>query len=168
MVRRQKNYGRSFSLTAQARSTKIPVAEYSSTRIYLNSNMHFHPRKVAVKLIQIYECLCDETRLRILNLLSIRPLCVSHLQKILQLPQVKISKHLTYMKKRGMVEATRLDNWMLYSLTKEACPELESNLKCLQDCSREYPVFTKDLKRLQLLHKEIDEVKKKNLSKQDK
>lgn len=114
-----------------------------------------------MKLIQIYECLCDETRLRILNLLSVTPLCVSHLQKVLQLPQVKISKHLTYMKTRGMVEATRMDNWMLYSLAKEACSELESNLKCLQDCSREYPIFINDLKRLKPLHQEVNAIKKK-------
>ncbi len=114
-----------------------------------------------MKLIQIYECLCDETRLRILNLLSITPLCVSHLQKILQLPQVKISKHLTYMKTRGMVEATRVDNWMLYSVAEEGCPDLESNLKCLQDCSREYAIFVQDLKRLKPLHKEVNEIKKK-------
>ena len=72
-----------------------------------------------LKLIQIYECLCDETRLRILNLLSVTPLCVSHVQKILQMTQVKVSKHLTYMKDRGMVEATRCENRTLYSLATE-------------------------------------------------
>ena len=116
-----------------------------------------------MKLIQIYECLCDETRLRILNLLSVTPLCVSHLQKILDLPQVKISKHLTYMKERGMVEATRCDSWMLYALTKTTCPELESNLKCLQDCSREYPIFVKDLNALKTVLKEVEKIKEKAL-----
>ena len=111
-----------------------------------------------MKLIQIYECLCDETRLRILNLLSKTPLCVSHMQNVLQLTQVKVSKHLIYMKDRKMVEATRYDNWMIYSLAKEACSELEKNLKCLQDCSKEYLVFKNDLKRLEGILKEVSAV----------
>lgn len=114
-----------------------------------------------MKLIQIYECLCDENRLRILNLLSVTPLCVSHLQKVLQLTQVKISKHLIYMKERGLVEAMRVENWMLYSVAKKVCPELESNLRCLQDCSREYPIFVKDMKRLKSIFKEVEDIKEK-------
>jgi len=34
-----------------------------------------------MKLIKIYKCFCDETRLRILNLLLRSPLCVCHLEK---------------------------------------------------------------------------------------
>lgn len=107
-----------------------------------------------MKLIQIYECLCDETRLRILNLLSVAPLCVSHLQRALGMTQVKMSKHLTYMKDRGMVIDTRCGNRKFYSLSKESSSELERNLKCLQDCSREYPVFKNDLKKLEPILKE--------------
>lgn len=114
-----------------------------------------------MKLIQVYECFCDETRLRILNLLSKTPLCVSHFQHVLQLPQVKISKHLSYLKEREMVEATRYENWMLYSLSKQACPELENNLKCLQDCSQDYPVFNDDLIRLESVLEEISKIKEK-------
>ena len=84
-----------------------------------------------MKLIQIYECFCDETRLRILNLLSKTPLCVSHFQHVLQLPQVKISKHLSYMKEREMVEATRFENWMLYSLSKKICKIVVMNIPSL-------------------------------------
>lgn len=114
-----------------------------------------------LKLIQIYECLCDETRLRILNLLSVTPLCVSHVQKVLQITQVKVSKHLTYMKDRGMVTATRCENRTLYSLSEESCSELQTNLKCLQDCSKEYPIFQEDLLRLKTIDQEAGEVKEK-------
>lgn len=117
-----------------------------------------------LKLIQIYECLCDETRLRILNLLSVTPLCVSHIQKVLQITQVKVSKHLTYMKDRGMVEATRWENRTLYSLATATSSELQTNLKCLQDCSKEYPIFKQDLIRLKTIHHEAKKVKEKALS----
>ena len=98
-----------------------------------------------MELIQIYQCLCDETRLRILNLLAQTPLCVCHFQDILQEPQVKISKHLAYLRERGMVETERQQNWIIYSLPAKRDAELEANMKCLQDCVQSHPVFKKDL-----------------------
>ena len=106
-------------------------------------------------LIQIYQCLCDETRLRILNALSTGSLCVCHLQELLEEPQVKISKHLGYLRDRGIVEVERHQNWMIYSLPAKPSVELESNLKCLQDCAHTYPVFRADLHHLRKMRKEL-------------
>ena len=99
-------------------------------------------------LIQIYECFCDRTRLRMLNLLAQTPLCVCHFQEILNEPQVKISKHLGYLKKRKMVEVERQQNWMIYSLPRKIAPELQVNLKCLHDRVQSDPAFRGDLKAL--------------------
>ncbi len=101
-----------------------------------------------MKLIQIYQCLCDPTRLRILHLLTQTPLCVCHFQEILDEPQVKISKHLAYLRERAMVVAERDQNWMIYSLPKKRDAELQNNLKCLQDCVQTDPVFKRDLRAL--------------------
>jgi ArsR family transcriptional regulator, arsenate/arsenite/antimonite-responsive transcriptional repressor len=97
-----------------------------------------------VDLIQIYECLCDRTRLRILNLLTGGELCVCHFQKILGEPQVKVSKHLAYLRTRGLVTARKEANWVIYALPSKPSPELSANLACLQDCVREEPVFQRD------------------------
>ncbi len=104
----------------------------------------------------IYRCLCDETRLRILHLLSVRSLCVCHLQEVLREPQVKISKHLAYLKAQGMVERNRRQNWMIYRLPEKKSPELEANLRCLQDCVGTEAVFKKDLRRLAKLKMDCD------------
>lgn len=101
-----------------------------------------------MELVRIYQCLCDPTRLRILHLLTQTPLCVCHFQEILGEPQVKISKHLAYLRERGMVVAERQQNWMIYSLPKNRDAELEANLKCLQDCAQSDPVFKRDLRSL--------------------
>ena len=66
--------------------------------------------------------------------------------------QVKISKHLAYLRRRGMVEATRKANWMVYRLPDRRSPELRANLACLQDCVRETPIFRRDLEKLRQLH----------------
>jgi len=107
-------------------------------------------------LIEIYRCLCDETRLRILHLLTQKPLCVCHFQSILDLPQVAVSKHLAYLKQRGMVEATRHEQWMIYRLPKKRSAELNLQLGCLQDCVQSQPVFREDLRRLRKLGCDCD------------
>ena len=104
-----------------------------------------------MELVQIYECLCDVTRLRLLNVLAQGPLCVCHFQEILREPQVKISKHLAYLRARGLVEGERQGNWMVYELPPKPSRELRANLACLQDCAQENPVFQRDLARLQRL-----------------
>jgi ArsR family transcriptional regulator len=104
-----------------------------------------------VELIRIYQCFCDQTRLRILHLLTATPLCVCHFQEILDEPQVKISKHLAYLKERGLVEAEREQNWIIYSLPAKPDAELTSNLRCLQDCVQSHSIFKKDLRKLATL-----------------
>jgi len=102
-------------------------------------------------LIQVYKCFCDETRLRILHLLSISPLCVCHLQHILDVSQVNTSRHLGTLKKAGMVITTRHQNWMIYSLPEHPSVELERNLACLQDLAPTEQVFKQDRKKLDAL-----------------
>ena len=107
-----------------------------------------------MKLVQIYRCLCDETRLRILHLLTHGPLCVCHFQNILREPQVAISKHLAYLRANGLVTAQRHEKWMIYQLPEKAPAELDLQLRCLQDCVQTCPIFREDLKRLKKLKSE--------------
>jgi len=107
-----------------------------------------------MKLVQIYRCLCDETRLRILHLLTHGPLCVCHFQSILKEPQVAVSKHLAYLRANGMVVAQRHEKWMIYQLPAKAPAELDLQLRCLQDCVQSHPIFREDLKRLKGLKSE--------------
>jgi ArsR family transcriptional regulator, arsenate/arsenite/antimonite-responsive transcriptional repressor len=104
-------------------------------------------------LVEIYQCFCDRTRLRILHLLTKSPLCVCHFQDILNEPQVKISKHLAYLRRSGIVSTEREQNWIIYSLPSDRPTELDCNLKCLQDCVQTEPVFKRDLQKLAQLQK---------------
>jgi ArsR family transcriptional regulator len=104
-------------------------------------------------LVKIYQCFCDRTRLRILHLLAKSPLCVCHFQDILDEPQVKISKHLAYLRRSGVVSTEREQNWIIYSLPSERPTGLDYNLKCLQDCVQKEPLFKRDLQKLARLQK---------------
>ncbi len=98
-------------------------------------------------LVEIYRCLGDRTRLRILNVLAAGPLCVCHLQDILGEPQVKISKHLRYLKEHAMVEAERQGAWMIYRIPTRAPRNMKASLDSLQDCARGDATYARDLLR---------------------
>jgi len=112
--------------------------------------------EVMEKLLAVYKCLCDETRLRILNLLQVSPLCVCHLQHILDVSQVNVSRHLAYLKKHGILETTRFQNWTIYTLPESPSPELDRNLACLQDVASTEKIFKEDRELLQKLLKMKD------------
>ena len=104
-----------------------------------------------MELAKIYEGFCDTTRLRLLHVLGQGPLCVCHFQEILGEPQVKISKHLAYLRQRGLVEVEREGNWMVYALPTKPSRELKANLACLRECTEGNAAFQRDLARLKKL-----------------
>lgn len=100
-----------------------------------------------MEYIEVYKCLCDVTRLRILNLLLEGPLCVCHIIDVLEEPQPKISKQLQTMKEAGLLESERCYNWSIYRITSKPIPVLAENLKCLQDLRGTEDQFRQDLAR---------------------
>jgi ArsR family transcriptional regulator len=104
---------------------------------------------MSIGLTQIYKSFSDATRLRILNLLLQQPLCVCHIQEVLDLPQVNTSQHLAYLRKAGLVEFERVQTWKVYRLNHSGVRSLQLNLKCLAECVKADPMFSADLLRLQ-------------------
>jgi ArsR family transcriptional regulator len=109
-----------------------------------------------VSLLRLYDCLCDETRLRLLGLVAVQPLCVCHFEAVLRLPQAKISRHLAYLRKHGLVATEQRGPWRIYSLVSPPPPALAANLACLQDAAQEDPVFLRDRARLAQLSIKTD------------
>lgn len=82
---------------------------------------------------EIFKCIADTQRLRILNLLETGPLCVCHLQELLDVPQVKMSKQLSIMKQIELVEAHREGTWMIYSIQEPINGLIQNNLHYLRE-----------------------------------
>lgn len=108
-----------------------------------------------MKLVSIYKSLSNETRVRLMNLLFDGPLCVCHLQTVLGLPQVMISKHLSYLKTHGMVDSRREANWMVYSLPARPSAELKAHLACLKESIVEGSLYRTDKAKLEKLRKSL-------------
>lgn len=71
-------------------------------------------------LVTLFQALADRTRLRLLNLMSGGEVCVCYFVELLDEPQPKISRHLAYLRRSGLVAARRDGKWMHYRLVKPA------------------------------------------------
>lgn len=96
--------------------------------------------------ISLFRALSDETRLRIMALLSQRELCVCQLEWVLNLPQTKVSRHLAVLKNSGLVKDRRQGLWMFYALA-EPKNELEKAIyKYIKEYfKKKHDLFKKDL-----------------------
>lgn len=96
----------------------------------------------------LFKAFADETRLRILSLLSGGELCVCDIMSVIKVPQPKVSRHLAYLRRRGLVDTKREGQWIYYSLAKPTGIFHKRLLSCLDDCFKEAPIFAKDKKTL--------------------
>jgi ArsR family transcriptional regulator len=69
-------------------------------------------------LHQTFAALADPTRLRIVGLLLSGEVCVCHIHETLQIPQPKASRHLAYLRRSGIVTATKRGLWVHYALAE--------------------------------------------------
>jgi ArsR family transcriptional regulator len=71
---------------------------------------------------QLFQGLADRTRLRLLNLMADQEVCVCYFVEILGLSQPVISRHLAYLRARGLVTSRRQGKWMHYRIAPQATP----------------------------------------------
>jgi len=97
----------------------------------------------------IFRAFSDRTRLRIMNLLRGRDeLCVCDLVRVLAMPQAKVSRHLAYLRRAGLVEADRRGQWAYYRLTRADGAFHAKILECIGCCFQEVPELQRDMKNL--------------------
>jgi ArsR family transcriptional regulator len=111
-----------------------------------------------MELTQIHQCLSDPLRVRMVRLLTRGPLCVRHFERILGAGQVSVSKHLGFLKKRGLVVGERRGHWMVHRLARGGSEAVRATLDSLERCVADDPVFAADLRALAGLALEIQSV----------
>jgi ArsR family transcriptional regulator len=98
-------------------------------------------------ILPLYKCLGDWQRLRIVNVLGEGALCVCHLMEVLDLEQVRVSKQLQFMRERGVVEAERRAQWMIYSVNERMESIVRSHLAIIRRFGEGATVLREDLER---------------------
>ncbi|MCF6178841.1 MAG: metalloregulator ArsR/SmtB family transcription factor [Geopsychrobacter sp.] len=94
---------------------------------------------------RFFKTLADETRLRILALLTNGELCVCDLMAALELPQSTVSRHLATLRNADLVEDRRQGVWMYYRLAKSGEKTLGQLLPLLQTQLVQLPEAQQDL-----------------------
>ena len=76
-----------------------------------------------------FRALADRTRLRLLNLMQTDEVCVCFFVEILKTNQPKVSRHLAYMRRAGIVGARREGPWMHYRIVEPSDADAARVLK---------------------------------------
>lgn len=97
--------------------------------------------------VLLFAALADENRLRLLHLMKEGEICVCFLQGALRTNQPRISRHLAYLRRAGLVSARRSGKWIYYSLTKQP-PAVERLLKDALALTGSEKTVQQDLKRV--------------------
>ena len=76
-------------------------------------------KKVHEKNAQVFKALCDENRLRVLELLRQGEKCACELLESLDIGQSALSYHMKILTGSGIVESRQEGKWMHYSINQE-------------------------------------------------
>jgi len=104
--------------------------------------------KTQFDLVRFFQALGDPTRLRLLNLMGDREICVCYFVEILNSPQPKISRHLAYLRSAGIVAARREGKWMHYHIVMPPHAGAAHVLKQTLDTLREERAMQADSAKL--------------------
>jgi ArsR family transcriptional regulator, arsenate/arsenite/antimonite-responsive transcriptional repressor len=99
-------------------------------------------------LPRLFGALADPTRLRLLNLMHGREVCVCYFVEILKQSQPKISRHLAYLRKAGIVAARREGKWMHYRIERPVDERAASILDATLESLASDRAMRADLARL--------------------
>ena len=94
-----------------------------------------------VELDTLFKGFADPTRIRILSLLAAGELCVCDIVGILGLPQPTVSRHLAYLRRSGLVEATREWKFAHYRLAEPANAVHRNLVACVRSCFTGVPAL---------------------------
>jgi len=120
----------------------ITTLEYWAVQMLAIANLDVRPLSRALK------ALGDETRLRMMALLSHGELCVCHLEKALELSQSNTSRQLTVLRAAGLVEPRREGNWVFYRLAPQLDELCKSQVRALVAAFARREVLRQDVARL--------------------
>lgn len=96
----------------------------------------------------LLKALADDTRLRMVALLSRGELCVCHIASTLDVSQPNASQHLTVLRNAGVVDSRRQGSWIYYRMCNEQDPVRARILRAILEGFAELRVSVEDRRRL--------------------
>ncbi|MDX2034663.1 MAG: metalloregulator ArsR/SmtB family transcription factor [Blastocatellia bacterium] len=97
---------------------------------------------------RFFVALSDRTRLRLLNLMGEDEVCVCFFVEVLEESQPKISRHLAYLRRAGIVGARREGKWIHYRVTPPEAEHAARVLETVREWLKEDREMQRDRTRL--------------------
>lgn len=137
-----------FSITfAYANAIRIDQTNESVKANMYNGQMA-KSKDHSIPLDQFFRALADPTRLRLIHLMSEQEICVCYFIEVVGAPQPKISRHLAYLRRAGLVVARREGKWMHYRLTVPKDPYAAAIFKTTLGALKQSLEMQRDSERL--------------------
>lgn len=100
------------------------------------------------QLKEIFKALADETRLRILKLLQEGEVCVCELMEVLGMPQSTVSRHMSVLRRAGLVQGRREGKWVHYRLEPSFNPHAPKVIGLIKELLEDDPIVKGDREAL--------------------
>ena len=97
----------------------------------LNINKYLPDKHNMFLLARLFNAFSDETRLKIVILLMIKPLCVGEISNMLKINQTTISHQLKYLKNINLIDCERSGKNIIYFIKNN---RLENVFDVAVDC----------------------------------
>ncbi len=104
--------------------------------------------------IEIYKALSDESRLRMLNILMQKELCVCEIERALNMSQSNVSRHLCKLKNAEIVTSKKKSQWAYYAINNQFIRGNNDLYKHLKNNFNTAGPFIDDVKKLNSLKKQ--------------
>ncbi len=95
-------------------------------------------------LTEIFKALSEESRLRVLSLLLESEMCVCEIEVCLKLTQSNVSRHLSILKKSGILESYKQAQWTYYKIDDNFKKDHEGLWLYLQKRLKDLPSYIED------------------------
>lgn len=79
-----------------------------------------------VDYVPVFKALSDETRIRIIDMLSCGEMCACHILDRFSITQSTLSYHMKILTESGLVNGVRDGAWMRYTLNRERIASVTS------------------------------------------
>lgn len=100
-------------------------------------------------LEEAFKAFADPTRLRILGLLAGGEICVCNIHECLGIPQPTASRHLAYLRKKGLVRSRKDGLWVHYALAPLEEPVMRVLMSAVTHVLGHCAAITSDRHRLE-------------------
>jgi ArsR family transcriptional regulator len=105
-------------------------------------------------ILEIYKALSDINRIKIINILLEKELCVCEVEAVLDMNQSNVSRHLNKLKYANMVKARKESQWVYYSIDDKFLQDYPHLIKHLKNAFNKNEDLVNDIETLRELTKD--------------